>query len=163
VDAAGFNFAPADRPWLLRFLGSPAGALLDLFPVRRRVVALGLRQVFHDDALVTAARVDEYAAPLRRPGTVKAMRSILRSPDALGLPQGLGRIRQPTLVVWGADDTWIPASDADRFVAAIPGARKVMIPACGHMPQEEHPARLAAVLREFLGGRGEEGLSAPAR
>ncbi|HEX6739922.1 MAG TPA: alpha/beta fold hydrolase [Vicinamibacteria bacterium] len=146
VDAAGFNFASADRPWLLRLLASPPGALFEVLPVRRRVVALGLRQVFHDDSRVTPERVDEYTAPLLRPGTVKALRSILHSPDTLGLPQSLGRIRQPTLVVWGADDTWIPLSDAARFVAAIPGSRQVVIPACGHLPQEEQPQPLIAAL-----------------
>jgi pimeloyl-ACP methyl ester carboxylesterase len=151
VDAAGFNFASADRPWLLRLLASPAGRLFELLPVRRQVVALGLRQVFFDDARVTPERVDEYTAPLLRPGTVRALRSILRSPDSLGIPQRLSEIRRPTLVVWGADDTWIPLADAGRFLAAIPGARKVVISSCGHIPQEERPAELARALGEALG------------
>ncbi len=150
VDAACFNFAPADRPWLLRLLGSPAGALFDHLPVRREMVGLGLRQVFYDDARVTRERVDEYTAPLLRPGTVPALRSILRSHDTMGLPEALGRIQQPTLVVWGANDSWIPPADADRFVAAIPGARKVVLPRCGHVPQEERPEEVAALLRGFL-------------
>jgi len=110
------------------------------------VVALGLRQVFYDDSRVTPERVDEYTAPLLRPGTVRALRSILHSPDTLGLPQSLTLIRQPTLVIWGAEDAWIPLSDADRFVAAIPGARKAVIPSCGHVPQEERPAETLALL-----------------
>jgi pimeloyl-ACP methyl ester carboxylesterase len=35
-------------------------------------------------------------------------------------------------------------------VAAIPGARKVVIPACGHVPQEEKPEEVARLLLEFL-------------
>jgi pimeloyl-ACP methyl ester carboxylesterase len=35
-------------------------------------------------------------------------------------------------------------------VAAIRGARKVVIPACGHVPQEEKPAEVARLLLEFL-------------
>jgi pimeloyl-ACP methyl ester carboxylesterase len=148
IDAAGFNFAPADRPWIIRLVGSPAGALLALLPVRRPLVALGLRQVFYDDSRVTPERVDEYTAPLLRPGTVRALRSILHSPDTLELPQSLARIRQPTLVIWGAEDGWIPPADADRFVAAIPGARKAVIPACGHVPQEERPRETVALLTQ---------------
>ena len=62
----------------------------------------------------------------------------------------LPRIQAPTLVLWGDDDRWIPIAHADRFVAAIPGARKVVIPACGHVPQEEKPEEVARLLLEFL-------------
>ena len=62
----------------------------------------------------------------------------------------LPAISAPTLVIWGDDDRWIPLAHADRFVAAIAGARKVVIPACGHVPQEEKPAEVARLLLEFL-------------
>jgi pimeloyl-ACP methyl ester carboxylesterase len=151
VDAAGFNLAPEDRPWLLRVGGWPGVApVLEALPLRRRTVALGLRQVFHDDARVTPERVEEYAAPFFRPGASRFMAGLLRDARALGLPEAIGRIRAPTLVVWGDDDRWVPLTDADRFVAAIPGSRKEVIPATGHIPQEERPAELVAVLKEFL-------------
>jgi pimeloyl-ACP methyl ester carboxylesterase len=41
---------------------------------------------------------------------------------------------------------------ADRFVAAIPGARKVVFDACGHLPQEERPADVLRWLQEFPEG-----------
>ena len=47
-------------------------------------------------------------------------------------------------------DEWVPLEHADRFVAAIPGARKAVIEGCGHMPQEERPTELLALLSEFL-------------
>ena len=56
----------------------------------------------------------------------------------------------PSVVVWGAEDRWVAPSHADLFVATIPGARKVMLPDCGHMPQEEKPAELITLLRDFL-------------
>lgn len=151
VDAAGFNLSPADRPWMLRVLGWPgAAAVLDALPLRRRVVALGLRQVFHDDARVTPERIEEYLAPMARPGATAFMARLLGDVDSMGLPEALGRIRAPTLVVWGAEDAWVPLRDADRFVSAIPGARKAVIEGCGHVPQEERPQELIALLREFL-------------
>jgi pimeloyl-ACP methyl ester carboxylesterase len=53
-------------------------------------------------------------------------------------------------VVWGAQDAWIPAAHADRFVAAIPGAKKVVLEGCGHMPQEERAAETLTLIRGFL-------------
>ena len=89
-------------------------------------------------------------APLLRPGTSAALRSLLGSRDTLGVPALVGTIRSPTLVIWGRHDRWIAAAQADRFVSAIPGARKVVFEDCGHMPQEERPAAVAKLIREFL-------------
>jgi pimeloyl-ACP methyl ester carboxylesterase len=155
VDSAGFNLAAADRPVLVRLVGSGAGRALELLPLRRRAVALGLRQVFFDDALVTPERVDEYLAPLARPTALASIRSLLAGGEAelaAAFPGALARVRVPTLIVWGRDDAWIPASDAVRFAAAIPGARSALLERCGHVPQEERPAEVAGLLRAFLGG-----------
>ncbi len=150
IDAAGFNLAPADRPAILRALSAvPAGAM-DRLPLRRPAIALGLRQVFHDETRLTPERVDEYVAPLVRPGASAALRSLLESRDALGVPALVGTLRQPTLVIWGRHDRWIDVSQADRFASAIPGARTVVLEDCGHMPQEERPARVAQMLLEFF-------------
>jgi len=153
LDAAGFSLGPSDRPWLLRLLASDVGRVLTRLPRRRFFVTLGLRQVFYDDRKVTADRVDEYLAPVERPGATEALRSLLSGLGAgafMPFEDAAKQVRAPTLVVWGQEDEWIPAHDADRFVTAIPGARKVLLGACGHMPQEELPAQVSRLLSEFL-------------
>jgi pimeloyl-ACP methyl ester carboxylesterase len=148
IDAAGYNFAMADRPWVLRLAGGAPAWMADLVPLRP-LVALGLKQVFHDDRLVTPARLAEYLAPLRRPGASAGVRQLLLAAEGMGFPGIVRRVRAPTLVVWGRYDAWIPVRDAGRFAADIPGARVVMMEA-GHMPQEERPAETAALVAEFL-------------
>ena len=151
VDAVGFNLAGADRPWLLRVMGSRVvAALAEALPLRRRVVALGLRQVFHDDTRVTDERVDDYARPMMRPGAMVASAELLRSSIPGGVVERLGRVRAPTLVVWGREDRWIPVGDAKRFADAIPGAQVVVIDGCGHVPQEERPEETAAAILAFI-------------
>jgi pimeloyl-ACP methyl ester carboxylesterase len=152
VDAAGFNLAPTDRPRLVEWTMGPAGALLARLPGKRVVVEAALRQVFHDPRLVTPERVAEYLQGAMRPGSFASVRSLGESlrGRASVVKEALAHVTAPTLVVWGADDRWIPLVDADRFVAAIPGARKVVIPDCGHVPQEEKPERVAEALRGFL-------------
>ena len=152
IDSAGFNLSSSDRPWLLRAAGAPpAAALLERVPVRRRLVALGLGQVFHDDARVTEERVDAYARPLMRPGAMAAAAELLRTPIPGGIVERLGRVRAPTLVIWGREDTWIPVAHAARFTAAIPGSTAIVLEGCGHLPQEEKPAETAAAILQFLG------------
>jgi pimeloyl-ACP methyl ester carboxylesterase len=157
VDAAGFNLEETKRPWPIRAVGSPrVAAVLDRLPLRRLLVGASLRQVFFDDALVSGERVDEYLAPLVRPGAPQAIRSLLASrslrPDAV--EKLLPRVSAPALVVWGREDTWIPVRDADRFAAALPGSRVVVLDRCGHMPQEERPAEVAGLIGEFARGGG---------
>jgi pimeloyl-ACP methyl ester carboxylesterase len=151
IDSVGFNLAPRDRPLLLRAMGwKPAARIVEALPVRRAMVTAALRQVFFDDRLVTTERIDEYVAPLMRPGAVGAAQAILASGDDMGLPGLVSRVRAPTLVLWGREDAWVPVAQADAFVAAIPGSRKVVIEGCGHLPQEERPDQVAALLEAFL-------------
>ena len=152
IDAAGFDLAPSARPAMVRFATSPFGGLLAVLPGKRLVVEASLRQVFHDGARVTPERVSEYLAVALRPGTLPAIRSLAasRGQEAALVDRALRRVQAPTLVLWGDDDRWIPLAHADRFVAAIAGARKAVIPACGHVPQEEKPQEVARLLLEFL-------------
>jgi len=156
IDSAGFNFDAGDRPWLLRVIAAPGvAAAAERLPVRRRLVAAGLRQVFFRDALVTQERVDEYAAPMLRPGAARAAAELLGNPGPPDFAALMARVRAPTLVIWGREDTWIPVAHAGRFTAAIPGATAVVLDACGHTPQEEKPAEVAALLRKFLAGTAQ--------
>ena len=153
VDPAGFSLGASERPAMVSVAMSRAGSLLAHLPGKRLVVEASLRQVFHDGSRVTPERVSEYLAAAARPGTLPAIRSLGASlRDRAGLvAEALPRIQVPTLVLWGEDDRWIPLAHADLFVAAIPGSRKVVIPACGHVPQEEKPEEVARLLLGFLG------------
>jgi pimeloyl-ACP methyl ester carboxylesterase len=154
IDSAGFHLRPEERPWLVRLVGSQRwGSLLEKIPLRRFLVRTALREVFYDDSLVTPQEVEEYVAPFWRPGALASARSLAASPgwtDASAFDALVARVRAPTLVVWGREDRWIPVADADRFVAAIPGARQQILERCGHMPQEERPDEVVALLNAFL-------------
>ena len=164
IDAAGFNLGPAERPRIVSFAMSRAGSLLARLPGKRLVVEASLRQVFHDVSRITPERLSEYLDAAERPGTFPAMRSLgASSGDRQTLvAQALPRIQARALVLWGDDDRWIPIAHADRFVAAIPGARKVVIPACGHVPQEERPEEVTRLLLAFLAETESRGVSIPA-
>lgn len=152
VDSAGFHRDDSEHPGVVRLVRSPLGPLVAHLPFRRLFVEGALRQVFADDSLVTDERVAEYLAPLLRSGASSSIRSLLGSvaahPNAV--EEALPEIETPTLVIWGRDDAWIPLGHADRFVEAIPGARKVVLERCGHMPQAEMPEEVGRLIRDFL-------------
>jgi pimeloyl-ACP methyl ester carboxylesterase len=59
----------------------------------------------------------------------------------------LAEIRVPTVILVGDSDPLTPRECADELAAAIPGARLVVIPRCGHGSTRERPE---AVCRELL-------------
>ena len=51
--------------------------------------------------------------------------------------------------MWGDHDSIIPVAHGIAAHEAMPGSRFVRFEDAGHMPQEDHPHRFAAVLGEF--------------
>jgi pimeloyl-ACP methyl ester carboxylesterase len=65
-----------------------------------------------------------------------------------------GDIEMPTLVIWGAQDTWIPVDRAHRLVEMIPESELVVVPDAGHLVQVDQPVVLATTLHEWLSRQG---------
>lgn len=64
------------------------------------------------------------------------------------LPQ-ITRLRIPTLVLHG-DYDFVPVACAAHIADAIPGARLVVLPNCGHFSYLEHPDEVRTTLSEFF-------------
>jgi pimeloyl-ACP methyl ester carboxylesterase len=59
-------------------------------------------------------------------------------------------IDKPVLVITGDDDRIVPTEQSVRLASEIPGAKLSVLPACGHVPQEECPALFLQSVFEFL-------------
>lgn len=67
------------------------------------------------------------------------------------LDRRLGRIRQPTLLIWGAGDQVVPISYAARFAAGIAGATTIKtIAGAGHLADLDAPDAVCDAVLEFL-------------
>jgi pimeloyl-ACP methyl ester carboxylesterase len=66
----------------------------------------------------------------------------------------LGRLHRaahlPTLIIWGAEDPFIPVSHGVAAHEAIPGSRLEIFEGVGHYPHCEAPERFVAVLVDFM-------------
>jgi pimeloyl-ACP methyl ester carboxylesterase len=60
------------------------------------------------------------------------------------------RVRCPTLVILGARDIMAPPKNARALIAAMPGARVLTVPDCGHALMAEQPDAVLDGLRAFL-------------
>ena len=62
----------------------------------------------------------------------------------------LGRIKTPTLILWGDHDTILSRSDQEALTAAINGSKLVVYSRSGHALYWEEPERVAAELVAFI-------------
>lgn len=111
-------------------------ALAPRFLHREREHDPALRSLLHDMASDTGA--DAF---------VRQQKAIMSRPDARPLLAG---IRCPTMVLVGDGDRLTPPDLAQEICAAIPEARLVVVPDCGHLSTVEQPMAVNAALAEWL-------------
>jgi pimeloyl-ACP methyl ester carboxylesterase len=89
--------------------------------------------------------LDAMAADVR-PESMKTALLVMAETDQRHL---LPRIAVPTLLVWGVLDGRSPLSVARQFADAIPRAKLVVIPRCGHLSNLEQPELFNETVRNF--------------
>jgi pimeloyl-ACP methyl ester carboxylesterase len=152
VDAAGFpnEGPPPAIPLAFRILQYRLGRAILRNIDNRPLIDEGLKTDVYDKSVITPALVDRWAEFQRAPGH----RAILMSfhPTAFGQASAavLHNIAVPTLILHGEADPLIEPAAARKFAAAIPGARLILYPHVGHLPQIEIPERSAADVAQFL-------------
>ena len=99
-----------------------------------------------------AASVDGFMAYANPEGIIGALLGMAERPDA---GPGLGKIRVPTLVVTGADDTLIPPGESEALAGLIPGAKLKTIPHAGHLVAFESADTFNEVMSNWLAWGGD--------
>jgi pimeloyl-ACP methyl ester carboxylesterase len=88
---------------------------------------------------------------IREAGRTMAMRMCFRpymyDP---ALPEMLGKVQVPTLIVWGKEDHIVPVECAFQYQQAIPGATLRVLDHCGHFAHFEQPRLLAETIGGFI-------------
>jgi len=109
--------------------------------------------VFNDESAMDLSRVRRHYRYLDRQRSM-ALASLRAVGDPSPVAAAIGRIRRPTLALWGADDRLVPAWVGERIERSVEDAVHRAIPGCGHAPLEERPDEAARIVVDFLGGRG---------
>ena len=121
-----------------------AGLSLNTRSIRR-----GLLSAVHDPAHVTEDVVAGYELPMHVRGRLRAFRMLMAHRER-DLPVEPERITQPTLVLWGEHDRWIPIEHGEELAQRIPNARFAVVRSAGHLPLEEQPVDTTRMLLDFL-------------
>jgi pimeloyl-ACP methyl ester carboxylesterase len=109
-----------------------------------------LRSAWYDPEKITPQVWEGYLKPLKVENWDRALWELTRASHPLDLPRRLGEVRVPVLVVTGDDDRIVPAGQSVRLAQALSGSDLLVIPNCGHLPQEECPEPFLQAVEAFL-------------
>lgn len=135
-----------------------------LAPLVREVTAIERRSVLFNPAKLTPEDAYWISYPyIEIPGTITkvaedlqiAAREIERlqrnQPNLISkIQNNLDAIRCPTLILWGEQDSWYPASDGEKLRSRIPGSHFQILPNCGHDASSGSSDDVNAAILKFL-------------
>jgi pimeloyl-ACP methyl ester carboxylesterase len=107
-------------------------------------------------AAMTDTILNDYLKPYHDdPGARVALLKSVRELNLRPLLEGeiqanLGKIRVPTLIMWGSDDPYVPLDFAKKLKDDIPNSELYVVLQSGHYIQEERPEDVRAALKEFI-------------
>ncbi len=105
---------------------------------------------FYDPLTASKQLVDEvYEIVNNRLKAIKII-SLAKSAIRNNLGEELNQIKQPTLLIWGNNDTITPPFVGREFHRLIPNSELHFIDKCGHAPMMEVPEEFNQILHKFL-------------
>ncbi len=119
--------------------------------------------IFHDPALVNEALIDEIYAMLSDRKYRRFLLRVAKASRDRSMAEELARVKIPTMIIWGSDDTITPPFVAEEFCDNIDQAELVYIDQCGHAPPIEQPDKFAEVLHNFLSAEPTNGSRGPSK
>ncbi len=105
---------------------------------------------FYNPALASKELVDElFEITTNRLKVIKII-ALAKSAIRSNLGEELNQIKQPTLLIWGNNDTITPPFVGKEFHKLLPNSELHFIDKCGHAPMMEVPEEFNAILDNFL-------------
>ena len=126
--------------------------VLAFFPTKI-CTKLVLKKCFFDDTKITDEMVKNYGCFFDLAGSSHAFIATAKELVPKNIDEITSKykdIQIPALVIWGEYDEIVPFSIGQRLNQAIPNSKLVVIPDCGHMPQEEKPKETIKIISGFL-------------
>lgn len=151
LDATGVDSKP--QSWLQLLARTPVlnGVFWCITP--KPFIRLMLEDIYADDQKVTDSLVQRHFDLLLRPGNRQAFTDRAQVLENRPPADLVENIRNPTLILWGAEDTRNSPESAYFFHRKIRRSVLRIYPNTGHWPQEENAEQSVKDVRAFLEGR----------
>lgn len=105
---------------------------------------------FYDPSVASKELVDEVFETTKSIPKCMRIVAIAKSAQRNNLASDLPKIKVPTLLVWGLNDTITPPMVAYEFNRLIPNSELCFIDHCCHAPMMEHPEKFNEIVEQFL-------------
>lgn len=99
--------------------------------------------------LITDDRIESIRRPLHAADGHHSVLATSRNWHADRIERDLELIDQPTLIIWGDQDTVIPIGNGHKLHQGILQSRFVIFKDCGHIPQEEKSDLFTQLVTDF--------------
>jgi pimeloyl-ACP methyl ester carboxylesterase len=106
--------------------------------------------LFYDYRRVTDRLVAHLYATSHQPGAQHAIAAFMSGYLNCDMSAAFARLVQPTVLVWGKQDVNTPVVKAMALMDLNPRAQLAVFDYCRVMPEQEHPERFNAVVREWF-------------
>ncbi len=145
---------PQAVPWFINYARIPLLRTFPKFMMPKFLVSMNVKAVYSDDSKITDDIVDLYFDMAMREGNRASYIDIFRfmsiNCKKETISTGVKNIKTPTLLMYGADDKWVSATQAQLWEKDLPGVQSIIYEGVGHIPMEELPVRTANDADRFL-------------
>ena len=105
---------------------------------------------FYDPKTATKELVDEVFETTKSIPKCLRIVAMAKSAQRHNMAKELPKIKVPTLLVWGLNDTITPPMVAHEFNKLIPNSKLRFVDKCCHAPMMERPEKFNEILNNFL-------------
>lgn len=146
IDASGF---PGKLPWIFGLAQTPVLNGIIRYITPRSIIKNNLEQVYFDDEKITDDLIERYHKMTLRDGNRQAFIERAKTNYA-DYTSKLKTLNTETLIIWGAQDTWVSVSQGKKFESILPNAKLIVLENTGHVPMEESPEESLNEAIKFL-------------
>jgi pimeloyl-ACP methyl ester carboxylesterase len=108
------------------------------------------QDVFYDPKIATKKIVDEVFESVNDRNKLIRTLALAKSAIRHNMAKELPKMKTPTAIIWGSEDSVTPPSVADEFNELLPDSNLYWIKSCGHAPMMEHPNQFNQILEEWF-------------
>ena len=128
---------------------SPLFAGLMKFLISRLYMRL-IRAMWYKKELLGNDVLAAFRSDLMTGNWSRAFWELFSETHHLRLDERLKTMSRPSLVITGEHDSMVKKDESIRLAGELPCAELVVVPDCGHLPQEEQPEAFVQAVRKFL-------------
>lgn len=152
IDPAGY---PQDTPLPVKLMASPFIGKISTFMTPEFMVRKNLKDTYGQPEKIDNQTIERYHDLMLREGNREGARKLFMFIENMSTfssySWAISEIKQPTMIMWGGRDTWIPTEEMTRnWKRDLPDAELVIFENAGHIPMEEIPGETVITAIKFL-------------